>query len=329
MKNKILPAIAFVVLIVAAISIVHTQPEHQTHEPPVAPPRTDFRDRVAAVGLIEASTENISLGSHLSGVVERVFVVAGQDVEQGAPLIKLDTRALEAALAERKSDLASRDAAVKTAEARARKANASLDEVKRTLHFAESVADPRSISAEEVTRRRSAVEVAEAEVQSAEAEIVASKAAVDAARSAIAAVQTDLDRSVVNAPVAGRILQVRIRVGEYAAAGPSPQPWLVMGCVTPLHVRVDVDEHEAWRVSPEASAIAQVRGNAELTTPLKFVRFEPYVVPKESLTGASTERVDTRVMQAIYRVERHDLPLFVGQQMDVFIEASPISLASK
>jgi hypothetical protein len=45
------------------------------------------------------------------------------------------------------------------------------------------------------------------------------------------------------------------------------------------------------------------------------------VIPKRSLTGDSTERVDTRVLQIIYRVERDDPPLFVGQQLDVFIDA--------
>ena len=64
-----------------------------------------------------------------------------------------------------------------------------------------------------------------------------------------------------------------------------------------------------------------------MTTPLRFVRFEPFVVPKRSLTGDSTERVDTRVLQVIYRVERDDLPLFVGQQLDVFIDAAPAEKA--
>jgi len=54
------------------------------------------------------------------------------------------------------------------------------------------------------------------------------------------------------------------------------------------------------------------------------VRFEPFVIPKKSLTGDSTERVDTRVLQVIFRVERDDLPLFVGQQLDVFIDATAI-----
>jgi hypothetical protein len=44
------------------------------------------------------------------------------------------------------------------------------------------------------------------------------------------------------------------------------------------------------------------------------------VVPKRSLTGDSTERVDTRVLQVIYAISDDKLPLFVGQQMDVFIE---------
>ena len=62
----------------------------------------------------------------------------------------------------------------------------------------------------------------------------------------------------------------------------------------------------------------------DLKTPLTFVRFEPFVLPKKSLTGDSTERVDTRVLQVIYRVENDALRLFVGQQMDVFIEAAPV-----
>jgi len=45
-------------------------------------------------------------------------------------------------------------------------------------------------------------------------------------------------------------------------------------------------------------------------------------VAKVSLTGASTERVDTRVLQVIYSLQRpENPPLYVGQQVDLFIEA--------
>jgi hypothetical protein len=52
------------------------------------------------------------------------------------------------------------------------------------------------------------------------------------------------------------------------------------------------------------------------------------VVPKKSLTGDNTERVDTRVLQVIYRVDRDGTGLFVGMQVDVFLNMEGESLAS-
>jgi hypothetical protein len=89
-------------------------------------------------------------------------------------------------------------------------------------------------------------------------------------------------------------------------------------------VRVDVDENDAWRFQPASKAAAFVRGNRELKADLSFVRVEPYVLPKRSLTGESTERVDTRVLQVVYAFDRGVIPVYVGQQMDVFIEAKPL-----
>ena len=49
------------------------------------------------------------------------------------------------------------------------------------------------------------------------------------------------------------------------------------------------------------------------------MRVEPYVIPKKSLTGDNTERVDTRVLQVIYAIDPRGTPLYVGQQVDVFL----------
>jgi hypothetical protein len=96
---------------------------------------------------------------------------------------------------------------------------------------------------------------------------------------------------------------------------------MLLGIVKTLHVSVDMDEIVAWRLDPAARAVANVRGNSKMSTPLHFVRIEPYVVPKRSLTGDSMERVDTRVLQVIYSFDPSSLKnVYVGQQMDVFIE---------
>lgn len=320
-KRTILPAVAGVILLLSTVSIIRTQPVQANHEPPNPPPVSEFESRVAGVGLVEANTENISIGSHLPGVVDKVYVKVGDAVKKGAALVKLDTRALESALALRQAELTQRQAALGTAKANAARSRAVLSEAQRNLKFAEA-ADSRSISAEEVTRRRSAVEIGQAEVATAEAQIVSANADVEAGQAAVSSVQTDLDRSIVTAPVEGQVLQLRVRPGEFVTAGPASPAWLLVGNVNPLHVRVDIDEHEAWRVQPGARATAHVRGNATLVAALEFVRLEPYVLPKVSLTGASNERVDTRVLQAVYRVAETKAPLFVGQQLDVFIEAN-------
>ena len=153
--------------------------------------------------------------------------------------------------------------------------------------------------------------------QKAEAQLVQARAELKSG-------ETDLERLIVRAPVDGQVLQLKVHPGEFApdaATAVGQPPLILFGSVTPLHVRVDVDENDAWRVRAGATASGYLRGNKNIKVPLTFVRFEPYVVPKKSLTGDSTERVDTRVLQVIFSFERGDLPIFVGQQMDVFIDA--------
>ncbi len=310
MKTSLLPIAAVIGLVLATVSIVRTQPTPQNAPPPATPPRSAFASSVAAVGIIESRSENISLAAHLPGVVEAVYVKVGDNVSAGAPLVKLDTRALEATRA-------SRQAALAAARARVAGAEAAANEARRQLAIVESVTDARSVSAEVLARRQGAAATTVAELTAAEASAMLAAAQLHET-------ETDLARSVITAPITGRVLQVRLRPGEYAAAGAGVPASLLIGDVSALHVRVDIDESEAWRLRPGASAVAQVRGNAAIQTRAVFVRYEPLVVPKQSLTGATTERVDTRVLQAIYRLEDNTLPLFVGQQMDVFIEAAPV-----
>jgi hypothetical protein len=100
---------------------------------------------------------------------------------------------------------------------------------------------------------------------------------------------------------------------------------MLLGDDNQLHVRVDIDENDAWRFHPCASAVAFVRGNPDLKVPVRYERTDPDVVPRMVLTGDSTQRTDTRVLQVIYSFNRASLPVYVGQQMDVFVEAPPVA----
>jgi HlyD family secretion protein len=119
---------------------------------------------------------------------------------------------------------------------------------------------------------------------------------------------------------------VNIRAGEYAQAGPLASPLIVLGDGSVLHVRVEIDQTDAHRVRPDAPAVGNLRGDGGRQAPLRFVRFEPLVQPKRALTGDGTERVDTRVLEVIYALDPGALGAFVGQQMDVFVEAAPLPM---
>jgi multidrug resistance efflux pump len=159
-------------------------------------------------------------------------------------------------------------------------------------------------------------------VQLNDAKIGTARANVDAAAAQVAETGANIDRLTVHAPVEGDILQVNVRPGEYAPTGVLSNPLILMGDIRTIHVRVDVDENDAWRFRSGARAKGFLRGNSAIAFDMSFAYVEPYVVPKASLTGASTERVDTRVLQVVFSAPKNALPIYAGQQVDVYIETS-------
>src|SRR5438128_7889228 len=145
MRRFILPLIGILAAAWAAYAIVHTTTHRESTIPPSPPPVSDFRDTVAAVGLVEASTANIAIGTSLSGIVPKVFVGAGDAVRAGDPLFELDTRQLRAELDVRRQTLA-------VARSRARVGDAPLDDPRRQVPFGQPGQDKRAGSAEALAR---------------------------------------------------------------------------------------------------------------------------------------------------------------------------------
>jgi RND family efflux transporter MFP subunit len=261
--------------------------------PLISPAQSPFPKFVAGSGIIEASSENIAIASPLAGVIKEVLVKAGDKVDKDQALFILDDREILAEIAVR--------------EAQVNKAKAQLDDTETQLAIYKSVNDTRAIMRGELLKRESSVSVARAGLTEAQALLLESR--------------TTLQRMTIRAPIAGEVLQSKTRAGEFAPAQVMSSPLMVVGAVSPLAVRVDIDENDAWRVAPGSRATANLRGNTEISFNLNFSRFEPYVVPKRSLTGESFERVDTRVLQAIFTFDRGTLPVYVGQLVDVYIES--------
>lgn len=273
--------------------------------PPVTPPEKPEGTRLAATGIIEAREENVAIGTPIPGLVTKVMVKVSQQVQKGQPLMQLDDRELQAQLMRAEATIAVNQAQLEVARAQQLKVQDSLDRL-------QSVADQRAVSQDDLRNRTNDLTVSKAQVASAEAQLKAAQADVKQTKLLI-------ERLTILAPRPGTILQVNIREGEYASIQ-NRQPALILGDLDKLQIRADVDEQNAPRVRKGEDATAYIKGDSVTPFPLKFVRIEPFVIPKQSLTGASTERVDTRVLQVIYELPVPEgKQLYVGQQVDVMI----------
>ncbi|WP_027191576.1 efflux RND transporter periplasmic adaptor subunit [Fundidesulfovibrio putealis] len=305
-RNKILPALAILGFLLAVSSALIARKPAPVAQPVAQPAAAPFETYIGGAGIVEASSNNISLGASVAGIVSKVFVQAGDKVRAGQPLFQIDDRETLAEIAVKRANAAKARGALT-------EATASLKDYRTQFAIVKSVTDRRAVSQDEVEKRRNAEELAKAKVESAKAAVLAAEAELDAAR-------TTLERLTVRAPIDCEVLQVNIRPGEFAATGVLSTPLMRLGNLDRLHVRVDIDENDAWRFVKGSRAVASLRGQRDLKTNLSYERVEPYILPKTSLTGSSTERVDTRVLQVIYSFAGSDLPAFVGQQVDVFIE---------
>lgn len=296
-RSWMLPALAILGVAIAVIVVIDTNRRVAVPAPAVQPAQAPFSSFVAGAGIAEIGRGNIAIATTMTGVAREIYVKVGDRVSAGDQLFKIDDRDLQARLG--------------VELAKIKEARAAVDKPRHRLDFIARLQrlDPGVVSRQAISDLRDDVGAAQATVDSSTAVAEQTKVAIE--------------RSVVRAPSAGRVLQINIRVGEDADTKSVGAPLMLMGDDSRVYVRVDIDESDAWRVRPEAEAVAIVRGNPRLRTSLKFEYIEPYVTPKTSLTGRSTERSDVRVLQVIYSFDRSAIPVYVGQQLDVFIQTPP------
>lgn len=299
---------------------------------------------VAGAGLVEPLGEAVAVAPPVPGLVMAVRVQVGDRVAAGDELLRLDERALAAERALRAASLAQAEArlarlralprpeslpalAARLAETQAQAADATAFAARSTTLVAE-----QAIAAEEAGRRAWAATAAAARCEAAAAalaearagawqpDLAVAEAEIAAARAALAAVDTELARLVVRAPRDGTVLRLDVRAGEYCQ--PGSKAALILGDLSELRVRADIDESDLPRLDPAAPAVAVVRGGSA-RIPLTLVRREPLMQPKRSLTGDAVERVDVRVAQLLYRCDTAAAAkanLLPGQLVDVYLD---------
>jgi multidrug resistance efflux pump len=335
-------------LVVVAIWVTISARKIPHEAPLVAPVSSPFEHSIAATGIVEASDRNYNLAPPIPGQLTQLYVRENDVVHTGDKLYQIDNRQQSAAAAAADANVAKSRAGLATAEANVNTQLANLNSAKANVASAKSAYDDAAQIADRneglhkagivsdqvyVTANNSRdgakarLQQAQAQVAQAEAQLVNAQAALNQQRADLEAATATanqqhvlLDMLTVRAPADGKILQVNNRAGEYLASSAATSP-ILFGDTGSLLIRVDVDEINASHVKPGTKATAALKGDSSRRFPLQFVRIIPYMVPKQSLTGSNSERVDVRVLQIEYRFDPPPFPVYVGQQVDVYIDS--------
>jgi HlyD family secretion protein len=315
-----------------------------------SPPVSPYENAIAATGIVEASNRNYNLAPPVSGQLTAIYVKEGDTVHTGDKLYSIDSRPQRSAVETADANVAKSRAEIETAmssvgiqNANLNSAKAAIETARATYEDAKQIAERDEglhkegiISEQQYTTSMKSRDADLAGWQQAIAQEKQAEAEVTNAHSQVGEQQANLQSSIatrnqqgallsqltVRAPADGKILQVNNRAGEYLSSTAGTTP-VLFGDTDSLMVRVDVDEINASHVQPGSDAIATLKGDSTRSFPLQFVRIVPYMVPKQNLTGQNSERVDVRVLQMEFRFTPPSFPVYVGQQVDVFIQSPP------
>ena len=240
-RKLILPALAALGVVFAVYSVVIGQRQIPPAQPVTQPAQPQFDSYVAGAGIVEASTENIAVGTLVPGVVTEIFVKIGDPVKAGAPLFRIDDRDLRSELKVRETSLRAalaqlhrleqmpRPEDVPPAEAAVEEARARLLDSEAAYNRDQNLFQKKMLAASDFDKDRYTMQAARATLAKAEADLAKLKAgawkedidvqraAVEQAQSQVENIKIMLDRLVVRAPVDGEILQVNVRPGQFAA----------------------------------------------------------------------------------------------------------------
>lgn len=308
-------------------------------------PLSPFKTFIFGVGIVEAKGGNINIGAPINRIVEKIPVTVGGKVKKGEELVKFESNDLQADVMLRELDYQLALANLKkvkalprpedlmAAEANLKNAELDVEQADTQYEMVKNLKDSRALSQEEANRRSFAYQLAVAKQQQVQAildkvksgtwkpDLDIAQLKVLQAKAQVMQSKSNLQRTIVKSPIDATILQIKIREGEVPSNDTSRSPLMIIGDTDELHLKASINQYDVPHFRPDAQAAAFFQGDRRYEFPLEFIRIEPMLVNKQNLTNDIAEKVDTDVLNIIYRIKLNDQPVFIGQQMDVYIEA--------
>jgi len=253
--------------------------------------RGSLRVTVSATGTIEP-TNQVDVGSELSGLIEAMTVDENDHVTKGQVLARLDLSKLNDAITRSEAALASAEAKVLQARATAKESRAKVERL-RTVAKLSGGKVPSSTE----------METAEAADARANADVHAAEAAVSEARATLSSDRTNLAKASIRSPIDGIVLARKMEPGQTVAASfETPVLFTIAEDLSQMELQVSVDEADVGQVREGQTATFNVDAYPGRSYPATITR-----------VGYGSKTTDGVVSyKTILHVENDDLSLRPG-----------------
>jgi len=249
MRTKILIGIGVVIVFGSAVGLSVAQGRDRGIEVRLAEiERRDLVEYVTASGNIRARRA-VDMSSDISAKVAELLVDEGEDVEEGQVLLRLDPVREEAGVSRAEATLSQARATQAQMEANLLQAQRNLDRL-----LALRARDSLLVSNQQVDDARTSVEVSQAQLRSAEFGVSQNQAALEEA-------QDRLSKTIIRAPMDGKVTRLNVEQGETVIIGTMNNPGsliLTISDLSVIEVVVQVDETDVPEISLGDSASVRI-----------------------------------------------------------------------
>jgi HlyD family secretion protein len=343
MKKK-LAILCAAILAVLAISVkLYSLTRRGANNPNTAVQSPGSDDLVAGPGTVEPVSEEIKLGSELSGKLKSVNVEEGDLIHKGQLLAVLDNDDYHAELDSALAEVQEKEAALRKVVNGARSQERS--ETLASLHASEAVMKNAQanlerrqelfaagvISREECEHYTREYNVAKEEYQknldrhslmdasAREEDVAFAQADLQQAKAQTADARAKYEKTFIRSPIDGTVLRKHHRNGESVSASATvADPVLTIGDTRVLRVRVDIDETDVSKVHLGQKAYVTTDAFGKQKFCGHVVQIGELLGPKTVRSDEPTERVDRKFLETLVELDP-GAALPMGLRVDAYI----------
>ncbi|WP_164885715.1 efflux RND transporter periplasmic adaptor subunit [Paenirhodobacter populi] len=268
----------------------------------VAVARGSVSQTVLATGQVEAK-QLVSVGGRVSGQIETLAVVLGQDVKKDDLIVQIDSNDQENAVAQARANLANIAAQISATTANLSKAE---------LEYARQQKLARSDYSSQQT-----LETAAADVEVYKANIAALEAQKSSAEINVKTAQTALSRTTIVAPISGTVVAVNVQQGQTVNATQSAPTMVKLADLDTVVIKAEISEADVVSLRPGQHASFTILGapNRRFSTTVREVEPAP-----SALKDSDTISTDSAIYyNAILELPNEDRTLRIGMTTQVTI----------